>query len=137
VGRKLLVGLSTRTNRAGVNALEAVVRRHGYEIVPVPVRGCLHLKTACTALPDQRLVINPAWVDVSALREFELVAVPEAEPWAANVALVGNAVCVAADNVETGGVIRALGFEVHTIDLSEFAKAEGGVTCLSILFRAA
>ena len=135
VGRKLLVGLSSRTNRAGVNALEAVVRRYGYEIVLVPVRHCLHLKTACTALPDQSLLINPAWCDVSALRGFELVPVPEAEPWAANVALVGNAVCIASDHVETGAVIHERGFEVHTIDLSEFAKAEGGVTCLSILLR--
>ena len=137
VGRKLLVGLSSRTNRAGVNALEAVVRRYGYEIVLVPLGHCLHLKTACTALPDQSLLINPAWFDVRALRGFELIPVPEAEPWAANVALVGNGVWVAADHVETGGVIRERGFEVHTINLSEFAKAEGGVTCLSILFRPA
>jgi len=136
VGRKLLVGVSSRTNRAGVNALEAVVRPYGYEIVLVPVRHCLHLKTACTALPDQSLLVNPAWFDVRDLRGFELVPVPEAEPWAANVALVGNRVCVAADHVESGGVIRKRGFEVHAIDLSEFAKAEGGVTCLSILFRA-
>ena len=52
------------------------------------------------------------------------------------MALVGNRVCVAADHVESGGVIRKRGFEVHAVDLSEFAKAEGGVTCLSILFRA-
>src|SRR5436309_2911355 len=136
VGRKLLVGVSSRTNRAGVNALEAVVRPYGYEIVLVPVRHCLHLKTACTALPDQSLLVNPAWFDVRDLRGFELVPVPEAEPWAANVALVGNRVCVAADHVESGGVIRKRGFEVHAVDLSEFAKAEGGVTCLSILFRA-
>jgi dimethylargininase len=137
VGRKLLVGLSTRTNRAGVNALEAVVRPFGYEIVLVPVRRCLHLKTACTALPDQSLLINPAWFDVRAVRGFELVPVSEAEPWGANVAVVGSRVCVAADHVETGGLIRERGCQVHTIDLSEFAKAEGGVTCLSILFRAA
>ena len=137
VGRKLLVGLSSRTNRAGVNALEAVVRRYGYEIVLVPVRHCLHLKTACTALPDQSLLINPAWIDVRAVRGFELIPVPEAEPWAANVALVGNTVCVAAYHVETGCVIRERGFEVHKINLSEFAKAEGGVTCLSILLRTA
>ncbi len=137
VGRKLLVGLSSRTNRAGANALAAVVRRYGYEIVLVPVRDCLHLKTACTALPDQSLLINPAWLDERALRGFELVPVPQAEPWAANVALVGNCVCVAVDHVETCGVIRERGFDVHTIDLSEFAKAEGGVTCLSILFPAA
>jgi dimethylargininase len=136
VGRNLLVGISSRTNRAGGNALEAVVRRYGYALVLVPVRHCLHLKTACTALPDQSLLINPAWFDVRALRGFELIPVPEAEPWAANVALVGTGVWVAADHVETGGVIRERGFEVHTINLSEFAKAEGGVTCLSILFRA-
>src|SRR5213594_575168 len=92
VGRILLTGLSSRTNRAGVNALEAVVRRYGYEIVLVPVRDCLHLKTACTALPDQSLLINPDWIDVRAVRGFELVPVPEAEPWAANVAPVGNSV---------------------------------------------
>ena len=137
VGRELLVGLSSRTNRAGANALAAVVRRYGYQIVLVPVRNCLHLKTACTVLPDQSLLINPAWLDVRTVRGFELVPVPQAEPWAANVALVGNCVCVAVEHVETCGVIRERGFEVHTIDLSEFAKAEGGVTCLSILFPAA
>jgi len=137
VGRRLLVGLSSRTNRAGVNALEAVVRRYGYEILPVAVRECLHLKTACTALPDDSLLINPAWIDVGALRGFELVPVPDAEPWSANVMRIGNGVCVAADHLEIVGLIRKRGFEVHTIDLSEFAKAEGGVTCLSILFRAA
>jgi len=136
VGRKLLVGLSTRTTRAGVNALEAVVRRYGYEIVLVPVRGCLHLKTACTVLPDQSLLVNPAWFDVRVVRGFECVPVPESEPWAANVALVGGGVCVAADHVETVGVIRERGCEVCTVDLSEFAKAEGGVTCLSILLQA-
>src|SRR5438093_6291609 len=113
VGRKLLVGVSSRTNRAGVNALEAVVRPYGYEIVLVPVRHCLHLKTACTALPDQSLLINPAWLAVRAVRGFELVPVPQAEPWAANVALVGNCVCVAVEHVETCGVIRERGFEVH------------------------
>ena len=73
-----------------MTALEAVVRRYGYQIVLAPVLQCLHLKTACTALPDQSLLINPAWFDVRDLRGFELVAVPEAEPWAANVALVGK-----------------------------------------------
>jgi len=137
VGRKLLVGLSSRTNRAGVRALEGVVRGYGYEIVLAPVRDCLHFKTACTALPDRSLLINPAWVDVGALRGFELVPVPEDEPWSANAMRIGNGVCVAAGHPETLGLIRKRGFEVHTIDLSEFAKAEGGVTCLSILFRAA
>ena len=134
VGRKLLVGLSSRTNPAGVKALEAVVRRYGYNVVSVPVSRCLHLKTACTALPDQSLLVNLAWLDVGVLQGFDLVTVPKAEPWAANVALVGTSVCVAADHVRTADIIRERGFHVEIIDLSEFAKAEGGVSCLSLLF---
>jgi dimethylargininase len=103
--------------------------------VPVPVRKCLHLKTACTALDEKRLLVNPAWLDVTALRGFELLHVPEEEPWAANVVLVGASVCLAADHLRTAERIRGVGFDVQTINLSEFAKAEGGVTCLSILFR--
>jgi dimethylargininase len=135
VGRTLLVGLSLRTNAAGVSALEAIVRRHGYEVVAVPVRQCLHLKTACTALDDRRLLVNPAWLDVQALRGFELIPVPAEEPWAANTLRVGQSVCMAADHGRTADMIGALGFDVQTIDLSEFAKAEGGVTCLSLLFQ--
>ncbi len=134
VGRTLFVGLSSRTNRAGISILEAITDRYGYKIVPVPVRRCLHLKTACTALDEKRLLVNPAWVDVQALHGFELLHVPEEESWAANVALVGSSVCIAADQVRTAERIRKLGLDVRTIDLSEFAKAEGGVTCLSLLF---
>src|SRR5262249_12615278 len=70
VGRTLLVGLSPRSNRAGVEALEAIVRRHGYRVLPVTLRDCLHLKTACTALPDGSLLVNPSWLDVQSLQEF-------------------------------------------------------------------
>jgi len=135
VGRTLLVGLSSRTNPAGASALEEVVRPHGYGVVRVPVRGCLHLKTACTALDDARLLVNPAWLDVTALSGYEWIPVPEDEPWAANTARVGGSVCVAAVYPRTADLIGGLGFDVRTIDLSEFAKAEGGVTCLSLLFR--
>jgi len=137
VGRRLLAGLSSRTNAAGVNALEEIVRAHGYEVIPVPVRRCLHLKTACTALPDERLLVNPEWLDMQALREFEVACVPRTEPWAANMSIVGTRVCVAAGHPQTAGLIRQFGFDVRAIDVSEFAKAEGGVTCLSILLRSA
>ena len=134
VGRTLLVGVSSRTNRAGAEALATIVRRHGYQVIPVPVHGCLHLKTACTALPDETLLLNPAWLDTEALRSFARVEVAKTEPWAANVALIGGSVCAAAAHARTVEMIRQRGFVVHTTDLSEFAKAEGGVTCLSLLF---
>jgi dimethylargininase len=133
VGRTLLVGVSCRTNPAGVRAFESAVRRYGYRVLPVAVRGCLHLKTACTALPDGSLLVNPSWLDPGALHGFEAVPVPGDEPWGANTLPLGGAVCLPAGQVQTAGLLRQRGFAVRTVDLSEFAKAEGGVTCLSLL----
>ena len=98
VGRTLLVGLSSRTNQAGVTALAAIVDRYGYRVTAVPVRRCLHLKTACCALDENTLLVNPAWLDVSALRGFQLTHVPEQEPWAANVICIKGRVCLAASH---------------------------------------
>lgn len=134
VGRRLIVGASGRTNAAAIEALAAAVRPFGYKIDSVPVTGCLHLKSACTALPDGRLLANPAWLDASALREYTIVPVLADEPGAANVAIVGETVCAAAGHPQTEGLIRDLGFRLETADLSEFAKADGCVTCLSLLF---
>jgi dimethylargininase len=133
LGRKLLVGQSSRTNAAGIEAMHALVRRYGYDILAVPVGRCLHLKTACTALPDGALVVNPAWLDTTPLSAFELLPVPAAEPWAANLLPINHRVCLSASHLETAGLVRQRGFEVHPIQLSEFAKAEAGVTCLSLL----
>ena len=136
VGRTLLVGRSSRTNPAGIAALEAVVGRHGYRVIPVPVTGCLHLKSACTALPDGSLLVNPDWLDRVPIAGFRMVPVPHDEPTAADVALVGDTVCMAAEHPRTAEVLESLGFTVRTTPLSEFAKAEGAVTCLSLIFSA-
>jgi len=133
IGRKLLVGQSCRTNSAGITALSEIAHVHGYEVEAIPVRGCLHLKTACTALPDGRLLVNPAWIDESALQKYHQIPIPAEEPWAANLALVGSTVVMSAEHVRTAELVRGLGFTVRQCDLSEFAKAEGGVTCLSLL----
>jgi dimethylargininase len=133
VGRTLLVGLSARTNPAGVKALEAVARRFDYHVRPVPVRGCLHLKPACAALPDRKLLVNPEWLDVAWLEGLERISVPAEEPGAANLALVEGKVCLTSAHPGTADLIRRLGFGVQTVDVSEFAKAEGCVTCMSLL----
>ncbi|MFL5244178.1 MAG: dimethylarginine dimethylaminohydrolase family protein [Gemmataceae bacterium] len=136
VGRTLLVGVSSRSNRAGISALTGVVNRHGYRVLPVPVHGCLHLKTACTALPDNSLLMNPAWLESEYLEGFDCITVPEQEPRAANVLPIGNQVCMPAAHHRTAVLLRDRGFEVAIVDLSEFAKAEGGITCLSLLINA-
>jgi dimethylargininase len=135
IDRTLLVGLSSRTNAAGVETLARIAGRYGYDVRAVPVHGCLHLKTACTALPDGRLLVNPAWVDAGALRDFEQIDIPPTEPWGGNIVCLGNKVIAAAENVQTVKMIRDRDIDVRTVELDEFAKAEGGVTCLSILLR--
>jgi dimethylargininase len=133
VGRTLLVGLSSRTSPAGAAALGGMARRFGYSVQAIPVHGCLHLKTACTALPDQRLLVNPEWIDVTTLGDFEVVSIPTREPFGANIVCLGDRVIAAAEHRQTADLIRGLGFELGTVELDEFAKAEGGVTCLSLL----
>jgi dimethylargininase len=134
VGRQLIVGLSGRTNAAAIEALAAAVRPFGYTIDAVPVTGCLHLKSACTALPDGCLLANTDWLESKALSKYGVVHVPHDEPDAANVALVGDTVCAAAGHPHTADLLGGLGFRVETTNLSEFAKADGCATCLSLLF---
>jgi dimethylargininase len=134
VGRTLLAGLSSRTNSAGISALQDLVRKYGYEVRAVPIRDCLHLKSACTALPDGRLLVNPNWLETAALEAFQYLPIPSEEPWAADILSIGHTVCMAANHPRTADLVNKQGFPVEVIDLSEFAKAEGGVTCLSLVF---
>jgi dimethylargininase len=133
IGRTLLVGRSPRTSSAGIEALAAIAGRFGYQVEAISVGGCLHLKTACTALPDGRLLVNPAWIDPASLAGHDFLHIPPAEPWAANTLPIGRHVLLPAEHPQTADLLHRLGFEPHPVPLSEFAKAEGGVTCLSIL----
>jgi dimethylargininase len=135
LGRTLLVGLSGRTNQAAVEAVRTSLAPYGYEVVAVPVHGCLHFKTACTALDDETLLVNPAWIDTAPLRPWRLVPVPPAEPSAADVLRVGDRIVLHAAYPETRRLVEARGHRVTTVDVSEFVKAEGAVTCLSLVFR--
>jgi dimethylargininase len=134
VGRTILVGRTGRTNGEGIAALVAIAAPLGYAVVPVDVRGCLHLKTACTALPDGALLVNPGLLpDLGALEAaFPLVAIDPREPLAANVVAIGDAV-VAGAYPRTAERIAPHARDVIVVDLGELAKADGSATCLSIL----
>lgn len=134
-GRVILVGRSARTNEEGTARLAAIVSKLGYVVRRVGMRDCLHLKSACCALPDGRLLVNPSWVELKDLRGFDIVEVDAFEPFAADVLTVGRTVVSGAAHPRTAALIGALGFDSRTVDLSEFAKAEGGVTCLSLIFE--
>lgn len=133
IGKTVYVGASSRTNREGVNALRDVVEPLGYGVVLLPIRGCLHLKTACTPLDDDTLLVNPGWLDVSALKTFRLVSVPPEEPFAANVLRLPAGILGNAAYPRTLDLIQEHGCPVTGVELTEFSKAEAGPTCLSLI----
>lgn len=136
VGRRLYVGLSSRTNLEGAAALRALVAPHGYEVRMVVLRDCLHLKSGCTAIDDKTILINPGWIDAGLFLDYEVFNVHAAEPWAANIVRVGESLCVGAAFPRTAEMLSRRGYDVRVVDVSEFAKAEGSLTCLSLLFKA-
>ena len=137
IGRTLYVGRSSRTNDAAIGALGECVRALGYDVVSVPVRGCLHLKTACGYLGSETIVANGDWVDLSAFRAADVLAAPETEPWGANVLRIGDVVLMARGSPRTRALIDRRGFATREVDISELQKAEAGVTCLSVVFESA
>jgi len=132
--RRLYVGESQRTNGAGISALAELSRKYGYEVASIPVFGCLHLKSACSALPDGRFLVNADWIDVSPLPNDRLLHVPDSEPWAGDVLVIGERIIVSDAFPETIELLERQGWEVVPVGVSEFAKVEGGVTCLSLVF---
>ena len=134
-GRQLYAGESQRTIPAGISALAALTRDFGYEVASIPVFGCLHLKSACSALPDGRFLVNADWIDVSPLPSDRLLHVPESEPWAGDVLVIGERIIVSDAFPETIDLLEHEGWEVVPVAVSEFAKVEGGVTCLSLVFE--
>ncbi|HEU4391673.1 MAG TPA: arginine deiminase family protein, partial [Blastocatellia bacterium] len=134
IGKSIFVGDSTRTNSGGIEELAKILEPFGYRIIPVKTRGSLHLKSACTAIDDETLFVNPAWIALVPLKGFKLVITPPEEPESANVLRVGDAVCVQAGFPRAAELIRNFAERVEVIDTSELRKAEAGLTCSSIIF---
>jgi len=134
-GRTLFAGLSGRTNAEGVAQLAAIAEPLGYRVVPVEVRGCLHLKSACCYLGGETMLANREWFDAGALAGYRLLDV--AEEWAADVLAIGETVLMPANFPETAALVKAEGFHTHALDVSELQKAEAGVTCMSLTFTKA
>jgi dimethylargininase len=137
LGRRLYVGLSTRTNEDGARQLTTAAAPLGYSVERVRTSGCLHLKSAVTALESNRVLCNPAWIDPGLFERagVDVVHVDSAEPHAANVLRIGQTIVCAASHPRTARALRALGYSVCELDVSELAKAEAGVTCCSVIIE--
>jgi dimethylargininase len=136
-GRRVFVGLSTRTNEAAVTQMRQILGPHGYTICATEVTGCLHLKSAVTALDDTTLLVNRAWIDPSAFQGFTLVDVDPQEPSAANALRLGDRVIFPAAFPRTARLIERRGLRVTIVEADELAKAEGAVTCCSLIIHGA
>ncbi len=132
---RLFVGLSSRTNRAGVAALATVAALDGLGVVSVAVRGGLHLKSACSLASASLLLYDPQILEGDDLAPFrasgvEPLAAPE--PPGANVLALGSVVLVSAAAPRTADILRARGLDVRVLDVSELHKGDGALTCLSL-----
>jgi dimethylargininase len=134
IGRTLFVGRSTRTDSDGVEQLRRIVRPFGYDVRPVEVGRRLHLKSAVSLVGEGLVLVDPDGIDTSAFDAFERIAVDPAEPHAANALRVGEAVVQPAAYPRTRERLERRGVRVVPVDVSEILRAEGGVTCCSLVF---
>lgn len=135
VGRRVFVGQTGRTDAAGARALAEALGPYGYAVTPMAVPGCLHLKSAVTALDEETLLVNPGWIDVRTLGGYRLIEIDPAEPEAANVLAVLGRVVAHRGFPRTLERLASRGYSIQPVDVSEFLKAEAGVTCKSIVYR--
>jgi len=133
IGRRIWVGRSTRTNAAGFGQLRTAAEPLGYSLIVVEVRGCLHLKSAVTEAGAGSVLLNPRWVDAASFDGLRILEVDPNEPHAANVLRVGERLIYPTAFPRTADRLARLGAELTLVDVSEMAKAEGAVTCCSII----
>ncbi len=134
VGHDIYVGRSTRTNAPGIAQLIHLLESFPYNVRDVDFHSCLHLKSAVTAIGERTLLIQEDWVSRDAFDGVELIAVDPAEPHGGNALRIGETVVYPTGFDRTRARMEAHGFEVRTVAQSELAKAEGGVTCGSLVF---
>jgi dimethylargininase len=133
IGKRIYAGLSRRTSEEGIRQLAALLRPYHYEIIPVPVTGCLHLKSAVTSLGNNTLLANRAWFQHAPLAGYRWIDVAPQEPHAANALAIEDQIIFPASFPHTKARMEAASFKVIPVDISELQKAESGLTCSSLL----
>ena len=133
IDRTLWVGAGPRSSPEGHRQLSEILTPLGYEVRTASYTGCLHFKSGCAQAARGVVLLNPDWVDPALFDGFEVIEVDPAEPMGANVLLIGDQLIVDGAFPETNRRLRAHGIEVHEVDNSELARAEGGLTCGCLL----
>ena len=134
VEQTLFVGQSKRTDHAGLKQLAHLLLGFGYRVKAVELSRCLHLRTGCSWLGGTHFLLNPNWVRNDRVKGYDCIEVHPDEPFGANAMVVAGTVWMSSACPRTVDRVRGAGYQVKTFDISEFEKAEAGLTCLSLLF---
>jgi dimethylargininase len=134
IGRILYVGMSERSSSEGAEQMRSVLKPYGYEVVEAAVKGCLHLKSAVTQIAEDTLLINRNWVDPEIFGAIKIIDIDPSEPYAANALWVNGTVIYPSSFPRTQERLHETGAQLRLVDASELAKAEGALTCCSLIF---
>lgn len=136
IGRRFFVGLSTRSDRAGVASLAEHLKPHGYEVIGVEMKKALHLKSAASTIDGETVLINREFIDDEFFKDYKLIDIPPQEPKGANILKVADGtIMIPTAYPRTIDLLIGLGQKVEPIDITELLKAESGVTCSSVIFK--
>jgi len=135
IGKTIFIGLSSRSSHLALKQMQNTLSPYGYHITGVEISGCLHLKSAVTQIAEKILLINPKWAKENSFAGMNFIEVDESEPYSANALLVGKSVVFPTAYPKTQQRLKAAGIPTIPVDISELAKAEGGVTCCCMIFR--
>jgi dimethylargininase len=133
LGKRIYVGLSTRSNQHAIDLLNELLSPYGYTVSGIRLQDCLHLKSAVTRVDDQTLLINRNWVDGGHFSGYELIETDPSEPSAANCLPIGDSIIFPTAFPRTRARLEARGYRIVPVEVSELAKAEGAVTCCSLI----
>ena len=131
---RVFVGLSARTNLQAIQQLRKILEADNLEIVPVKVRNVLHLKSACTYLGNNCVILSKGYFDTNVLQDLRKIVVPKGEEYAADCLAINGTILMAKGYPKTKKLIEKEGFPVEELEMSEFHKGEGALTCLSIIW---
>ena len=133
VGKKIFIGISTRSNQNAIDQLNKLLGDDGYTVSGVQLHDCLHLKSAVTRVDDKTLLINKDWVDTHHFEQYKLIEIDPSEPHAANCLPIGDAIIYPTSFPKTSAKLTAHGYKIISVEVDELAKAEGAVTCCSLI----
>ena len=135
VGRKIFVGQTLRSNASALEQMTNLLCPFDYEVIGVPVTECLHLKSGVSQVAENTLLINPAWVEKKYFNGFDFIEVDPSEAFAANALLIGDALIYPSAFARTRTRLETAGGHIVPVEADELSKAEGGVTCCSLIFK--